>query len=1034
MQVTANYKKAIDSYHATLADLRGKGGINELHLRPAFHNLLVSVSKKVGWTLVPEQRLANGRVPDGTLRDAFLLPRGYWEAKDTADELDVEIKRKIDAGYPLTNIIFEDTHRAVLYQDGQRKLEVDLTQIQQVTDLLHAFTTHAEPDIEEFEQAVAEFKARIPELAQGVLQIIAKERKENRRFVAAFGAFHELCKTALDPRISESQIDEMLVQHLLTERLFRTVFDNQDFTRRNAIASEIENVIDALTSRAFNRAEFLKTLDRFYVAIEDTARGLGDFSEKQHFLNVVYERFFQGFSVKQADTMGIVYTPQEIVDFMCASVEEVLQREFGKSLSTPGVKILDPCVGTGNFIVNILSRINRRNLKRKYAEDLFCNEIMLLPYYIASLNIEHEYFRLTDEYAPFEGICFTDTLDLAEAKQLGLFSEENTARVAREKDAEITVIIGNPPYNVGQQNENDNNRNRRYEVIDKRIRDTYAKDSKATNKNALSDAYVKFFRWATDRLQRRDGIVCFVSNNGFLRGIAFDGFRKHLMSDYTSVYHLDFKGNAHTSGERRQREGGNIFNDQIRVGVGITLLVRNQSAARRMIAYNAVCDYWRGEKKMTYLRSLTDLQSVPFRPLIPDANNTWLTEGLDDVFSTFTALGSKEGKAASVVEPETVFRVYGGGVKTNRDEWAYSFDIESLKEKATRFIINYNGEVDRWLRRSDRSIGVDDFVTYDDSLIKWSASLKSFLERGKYAEYQDDKCYSVLYRPFSKQYLIYDRLFVERVYQFPQFIPNHLSANENMIIAVNGIGNPGSFRCLLARGVVDLHLVGDTQCFPFYTYNEDGTNRRENITDWALAQFREKYGDGVSKWDIFYYVYALLHHPVYRERYTENLKRELPRIPLTVSPEDFPAYAEIGRKLADLHLNYETIKEYPLKWIENNEIPFSWRVEKMRLSKDKSTLVVNDSLTLTGFPSECFDYRLGNRSALEWVIDQYQVSTDKRSGITSDPNRADDPEYIIRLLGRVVTVSVETVQLIHALPDLGVSETLFPKPADVASE
>ncbi|MHB9038862.1 MAG: N-6 DNA methylase, partial [Armatimonadota bacterium] len=326
MRMIAAYKNAIDNYYATLSDLRSKGGVNELHLRPAFHNLLVSVSKRVGWTLVPEQRLANGRVPDGTLRDEFLLPRGYWEAKDTADDLSVEIKKKIDAGYPLSNIIFEDTHHAVLYQDGQRRLEVDLTQIQQVTDLLHAFTTHAEPDIEQFEQAVAEFKARIPELAQGVLEIIARQRQENKRFVAAFSAFYELCKSALDPRISEAQIDEMLVQHLLTERLFRTVFDNQDFTRRNAIASEIENVIDALTSRAFNRAAFLKSLDRFYVAIENKARGLANFSDKQHFLNVVYERFFQGFAVKQADTMGIVYTPQEIVDFMCASVEEVLQR------------------------------------------------------------------------------------------------------------------------------------------------------------------------------------------------------------------------------------------------------------------------------------------------------------------------------------------------------------------------------------------------------------------------------------------------------------------------------------------------------------------------------------------------------------------------------------------------------------------------------------------------------------------------------------------------------------------------------------
>jgi len=427
MLIEAPYRKAIDNYYAVLDDLAHKAVSHEQALRPAFQNLLASVGKKVGWTLVPEQRLPNGKVPDATLRDDFFA-RGYWEAKDTADDLNDEIKKKIAAGYPLTNTIFEDTRRAVLYQDGQRRLDVELRKKEQLADLLHAFTTYAEPDIEQFEQAVGEFKARIPELAQGVLNIIARERKGNKRFVAAFAGFHELCRQALDPRISEAQIDEMLVQHLLTERLFRTVFDNPDFAHRNAIAHEIEEVIDALTSRSFSRADFLKSLDRFYVAIEDAARGLQDFSEKQHFLNTVYERFFQGFSVRQADTMGIVYTPQEIVDFMCASVDEVLQQEFGKSLSTPGVKILDPCVGTGNFIVNILRRISRRDLPKKYAEDIFCNEIMLLPYYIASLNIEHEYFKLTGEYAPFTGICFTDTLDLEqdEQKTLSIFNPENT--------------------------------------------------------------------------------------------------------------------------------------------------------------------------------------------------------------------------------------------------------------------------------------------------------------------------------------------------------------------------------------------------------------------------------------------------------------------------------------------------------------------------------------------------------------------------------------------------------------------------------
>ncbi|MDO8586235.1 MAG: type ISP restriction/modification enzyme [Armatimonadota bacterium] len=974
------------------------------------------MSKKVGWTLLQEQRLANGGVPDGTLRDAFLLPRGYWEAKDTADDLNVEIKKKIDAGYPLTNIIFEDTRRAVLYQDGQRKLEVDMTQAQQVADLLHEFTTHAEPDIEQFERAVAEFKARIPELAQGVLLIIAKERKENKRFVKAFSEFHELCKTALDPRISEAQIDEMLVQHLLTERLFRTVFDNQDFTQRNAIASEIEKVIYALTSRAFNRGEFLKSLDRFYLAIEDTARGLGDFSEKQHFLNVVYERFFQGFSVKQADTMGIVYTPQEIVDFMCASVEEVLQREFGKSLSTPGVKILDPCVGTGNFIVNILRRIDRSKVKQKYAEDLFCNEIMLLPYYIASLNIEHEYFQLTGEYAPFEGICFADTLDLAEAKQFGLFNEENTARVAREKGAEITVIIGNPPYNMGQRNENDNNKNRSYPVIDQRVRETYVQDSTATNRNKLGDPYVKFFRWATDRLQGRDGVVCYVSNNSFVDLIAFDGMRKHLLQDFTCIYHVDLHGNVRKN-PKLSGTTHNVFG--IQLGVGITIAIRNSANSKHAVYYERVPESWTRHEKYRFLRDSGSFSVLSCKRLNPDAQNTWLTEGLQEDFASFIPIAAKSSLRSKVDREKAVFLDFSLGVVTNRDNWVYDWSEAPLAEKVRRLSETYNSEVDRW-KREGCPREIDSFVLSDETKVKWSRDLKADLKRRRYVLFSNERIRHALYRPFAAKAYYFDPILSQDVFLWDRYLPTRLCEEENRIICAGAMAVTKPFYCLITNRLTDLHYVGDSQCFPFYTYKEDGTNRRENITDWALAQFREKCGEEVSKWNIFHYVYALLHHPVYCERYAENLKRELPRIPMTVAAEDFPTYAEIGRKLADLHLNYETVKEYPLKWIENKDIPFSWRVEKMRLSKDRNTLAVNDSLTLAGFPLECFDYCLGNRSAVEWVIDQYRTSTDKRSGITSDPNRADDPEYIIRLVGRVVTVSLETVKLVRALPGLGI--------------
>ncbi len=424
--------RAIARYHKELKGYEGYAS-HELALRSAFQNLLADTARAVNLTLIPEQTIEGGIRPDGVLRDTFFR-RGIWEAKGPDINLEQEIQKKITAGYPLENALFENTRTAILYQNKKRNPAVfDLSKASDIRDLLRYFLTYTEPEIEGFEAAVQEFKNRIPELATELLKTIDQEYKQNKKFVVALDAFTELCRTSLNPQISQDEIKEMLVQHLLTERLFRTVFNNPDFVNNNVIAVEIEKVIRALISRSFNRQEFLKSLDRFYIAIEAAARSIESWSERQHFLNTVYERFFQGFSVEKADTHGIVYTPQEIVDFMVEGVEEILQREFGKSLATPGVKILDPSTGTGNFIVNIMKRISRGNLEEKYKNDLFCNEIMLLPYYIASLNIEHEYYDRIGRYAAFEGICFADTLELAESQQLSFLVEKNAERVESEK-------------------------------------------------------------------------------------------------------------------------------------------------------------------------------------------------------------------------------------------------------------------------------------------------------------------------------------------------------------------------------------------------------------------------------------------------------------------------------------------------------------------------------------------------------------------------------------------------------------------------
>jgi predicted helicase len=1043
MQITTTQKRAIDHYYMELGAYHDHKVTHETAVRSAFQNLLAIYAQSANWILIPEQVLANGKRPDGTLRDSFNLPRGYWEAKDTKDDLLIEIRKKINAGYPVTNTIFEDTRRAVLYQNNKPVLEVDLTQPKNLTNVLDIFFHYAAPDIETFEHAVEDFKESIPDLAEGLLKRIKEEHAHNRAFVAAFSTFLDLCRTSMDPNMSSETVDEMLIQHLMTERLFRTVFNNTDFTRRNIIALEIEKVIQTLTSRAFNRSDFEKSTNRFYVAIENAARNLDDWTEKQHFLNTVYERFFQGFSIKQADTYGIIYTPQEIVDFMCASIEEVLRREFSTSIEEPGVQIIDPSAGTGSYIVNLLHRIPNHKLKYKYENDLFCNEIMLLPYYIASLNIEHEYYSQIGEYKPFEGICFADTLELAEklhierkyeipseptykphiekksvmTQQNLFFVEENTERIQREKDAQIMVVIGNPPYNQKQKSENDNNRNRRYPVIDERIHETYMKDSKATSKLALTDPYVKFFRWATDRLGRRDGIVCFISNNSFFDQLAFDGMRKHLLKDFTNIYHIDLHGNIRKN-PKLSGTTHNVFG--IQVGVGITVAVRTSHTSKKALYYYRVPEYWNKKQKLDFLEEKGNITEIEWLELHPDERHTWLTEGLHSEFTTFLPVGSREVKASRVEEvggmnTKTIFKTYSRGAETTRDNWMYDFDRGKLAAKVKSMIETYNAELSRWIRAGSPKT-IDDFVLADETRIKWSSRLKECLLRKMEATFQNSAIRNAFYRPFTHKFLYFDNIMTHRQGVFPNIFPIPTTERENRVICMNGTGAIKPFHCLVVNGIPDLNFYADpVQCFPFYTYTEDGNNRRENITDWALSQFQAKYSLELTKWDIFHYVYSLLNHPQYLERYAENLKRDLPHIPLLHRIEAFLVCVNIGKQLMDVHLNYEQAEEYQLKWIENRDVPFSWRVEKMRLTLDKTAVIFNESLTLLGIPQECFQYRLGNRSALDWVIDQYQVSVDKRSGIVSDPNREDDPEYIVRLVGRVVTVSVETVKLVEEL-------------------
>ncbi len=1019
---------AVQDYYRQLEQYEAVGARHEGAVRTAFRDLLASGGRQMGWTLVPEWSPQDKRIRiDGALLDDFRLTHGFWEAKDSDDDLDREIQLKLGKGYPTKNTLFQAPERAVLFQDGSVLMDADLRDPERLVEVLRFFFQYEEPAHEEWTQAVADFKGRVPELGEALRDIIEKELAENAAFKAAFEEFFALCRQAINPNLSRAAVEEMLIQHLLTVRLFREVF-HADFARRNIIAREIENVIDALTSRAFSRTDFLKRLDRFYKAIENAADAAEDFAEKQAFLNTVYEQFFQGFAVDVADTHGIVYTPQPIVDFMTRSVAGLLEEEFGTTLGADGVHVLDPFVGTGNFIVRLMQEIPTRKLPAKYGAEgggpqLHCNEVMLLPYYVAAMNIEHEYYERVGTYAPFEGICLVDTFELVEGKQHDAFVPENTKRIESQTQSPIRVIIGNPPYNAWQVNANDNNQNRKYKILDNRVRETYSADSNATLKNALYDPYVKAIRWASDRIGK-EGVVAFVTNNSFVDNRAFDGMRRHLARDFDALYVLDCGGNVRKN-PKLSGTTHNVFG--IQVGVSINLFVKraseNGGAGERengcAIHYHRLGEFLRKEERYAALDEAGDWRGIAWERLEPDAKYRWLVDPRTAEFEGFIPIGSKEDKAAEHGEAEAIFKTYSGGVKTNRDAWVYDFDQGALAERVQGMIELYNQEVRRWESRSNRSEDVRDFVLDDDKKIKWDGSLRKYLKRGETATFSDSKLRFAHYRPFVSKWLFFDSTLNNRDYLLPYFLPNRDSSEENDIIWLK-TGSDWPVFALATSRIPDLLPQGGSQCFPLYTYDADGTNRRENVTDWALSTFQRHYGDaGITKRDIFHYVYAVLHHEAYRARYEGNLKRQLPRVPLA---PDFHAFAEAGAKLAALHVGYEDAAEYPLREVEAEGEAMEWRVEKVRFRQDKAAIRYNAFLTLEGIPEKAHRYRLGNRSALEWLVDQYRVRHYKRYDITHDPNDPSDKWRIVRLLKQVTTVSVETVETVEALPELGLPE------------
>ena len=1016
--------KAIETYYQQIGSSALTDTSSDSAVAIAFAKLLRHCTHQFNWKLVHGYHIKAGTTlirVDGALMDDFNFLRGIWIVADAHAGKELGGASEIEIACAVSNILLQTSDRIIVRRGSTDVFNGDISVSENLVAALKAFFEYQSYEQAQWQESVEKFQYIVPQVALGLKERIEKKRRKNKRFIQVFDEFSHLCRETINPNISLEAIEEMLIQHILVEPLFSRIFESPDFFNRNIIAQEIEKVIRVLALPNLKRRTFTEPLERFYEAIVALIATLDDPAQKYAFLHAACADFFQGFAVKKTRAPGAIPTPEPIVTFMVRSAEQILQKEFGRSLADKGVHILDPFVGTGSFIVRIMKEMPVMQLAHKYACELHGNDVMLIPYYIASISVERAYLELTDMSQPFEGLCLVDTLDLVRVKQLSFFSTQNAERVKRQQNMPLSVIIGTPPFDAAWVHESDNKRKRKYPETNQRVSLTYGKDSSASLLKKLSDPYVKAIRWASDRLGD-EGIIVMVTQNSFVSEIPFDGMRKHLEHDFDSIYILDLGGNVRKT-PKPFPETYNVLG--LKAGICISILVKKKSSrAKRKprIYYASVDEQWRNEQKYEFLTNRVAIDSVHSERIYPDKRHNWLTRGMRREFETFIPMGTKEAKRSKETDARAIFKIYSLGVFTNRDSMVYDFDGQVLKNRVEQFCNDYNAVTLR-CRLNRRAMESGTFFEHEN--LKWSSSLKSHSRGGRLVLFDGKRIRTSLYRPFTRMLLYYDSVLNDRSALFERIFPDSRAEVENSVICVSKSAEK-PFTCLMASEIPNLVVCGGfgsaTQCFPFYVYDENDGTRRENITDWSLDRFRAEYGPRddasqpeITKWDIYCYVYAILHHPKYRAKYAVDLQRDLPRIPFA---PDFWSFAKSGAKLAELHINYEDVDQYELQWMENTSLPREWNVKKMRLSPDSERLIYNDSLTLAGIPPEVFEYRLGHRSALEWIVDQYQVRTDTRSGFICDPNRPDDPQYIVHLIGRVITVSLETVKLLRSLPPL----------------
>ncbi|MDE0159052.1 MAG: DEAD/DEAH box helicase family protein [Candidatus Dadabacteria bacterium] len=857
----------------------------------------------------------------------------------------------------------------------------------------------------------------------------------------------------LNEGVTEDDAIEMLAQHMVTGPVFDALFGDAAFVSRNSVSRGMQTVLDVLEPKNIKKES--ENLDDFYASVRRRVEGASTAEARQKIIVELYDKFFRNAFPLATQKLGIVYTPVEIVDFIIRSVNDVLSDEFGSSLGTEGVHILDPFTGTGTFITRLLQSelIAPGDIQRKYENEIHANEITLLAYYIAAVNIESVYHSVAnrEDYESFKGICLTDTFEMHEGKP-DLYAQimpQNSDRRTRQKKTDIRVIMGNPPWSAGQKSANDNAQNQSYETLDGRIAESYAAHSSATNKNSLYDSYIRAIRWSSDRIGK-SGVIGFVTNAGWLDGSAMDGMRKCLAEEFSSVYVFHLRGNARTQGEQRRKEKDNVFGGGSRAPVAITILVKNPEAEERgRIFFHDIGDYLSREKKTEIISKFRSIKGIyenrGWSRILPDKTHDWINQR-DPEFNRFLMMGSKDKEQNS---ESRAFANYSRGIATGRDAWCYNFSAETLKTNIQAMIEFYNSELARYEteRPGTSKQAVDNFVNNDPKRISWTTNLKNDLSRAKVLDFSEGRIASSIYRPFTRQWLYFSRRLNERVYQIPHIFP-HEDA-ENKLICVTGVGAGGGFSALMVDSMPDIQTVFNGQCFPLYLYEKPqegsllnqkkektdrhGYVRRDAITEDTLLIFQEAYGTEITRPEIFNYIYGLLHVPVYRDRFANNLSKQLPNVLLATDKKHFYALTEAGEKLGNLHTGFDRVEPWPIEfskggWKVPEEIlPDKWfRVNKMKLagsqnSPDRTSIFYNDNITVCGIPEEAWEYEVNGKPALKWVMERQCVSPDAKSGIMNDANiyateTAGDPSYPLKLLAWVIRVSIETTQIIKSLP------------------